>query len=337
MQIDAQHRALAAQPEVPLLRFQAALGIPIWAFGVSCGLLVFALLMVPAWTVFGEKALQVALGNALFFAVSFGILTAFTKPVYRGGAADLRALKPVLPLPEADLECLARGLTRATGRQLSLSIAIGLGVGIVHASIAWQVDGALVYVASQATATISLWVFMFTTLSKLILNAALFSRLGALAEPDLLRPSRQAPFGHAAIRPGLFLIGILCAFPLLFVGDSQPTNGVWLALLACLLTLFGIVGMPLRGIRERIKQRRVRILKALDTRLEAMGCRDLGSVSAQELRDMDTILDMRERVANAPAWPLDLAGVRRILLYIVLPPLTWAAAAFVEMFIDSAV
>jgi hypothetical protein len=28
--------------------------------------------------------------------------------------------------------------------------------------------------------------------------------------------------------------------------------------------------------------------------------------------------------------------MRRILLYIVLPPLTWAAAAFVEMLIDSA-
>jgi hypothetical protein len=52
---------------------------------------------------------------------------------------------------------------------------------------------------------------------------------------------------------------------------------------------------------------------------------------------MDTILDMRERVAQAPGWPLDLAGVRRILLYIVLPPLTWAAAALVEMFIDGLV
>ena len=52
---------------------------------------------------------------------------------------------------------------------------------------------------------------------------------------------------------------------------------------------------------------------------------------------MDTLLDMRERVAHAPGWPMDLAGVRRILLYVVLPPLTWAAAALVEMLIDSAV
>lgn len=70
MQIDAQHRALAAQPEVPLLRFQPALGIPIWAFGVSCGLLVFALLMVPVWLVPGEKALQIDSGSTLFLAVN---------------------------------------------------------------------------------------------------------------------------------------------------------------------------------------------------------------------------------------------------------------------------
>jgi len=49
------------------------------------------------------------------------------------------------------------------------------------------------------------------------------------------------------------------------------------------------------------------------------------------------LTDMRERVVQAPGWPLDLAGIPGILLYIVLPPLTWAAAALVEMFIGGLV
>lgn len=337
MKLEARHRELAAAPEVPLLRFQEALGLPFWAFGSACGLCTFALLMIPGWLTFGDSFQQLALGRALFFGVTFGILTAFTTPVYRGAAGDLRALAPIIPLAGDDLECFARGITRATSRQLSIAVAIGVAAGIGHSLILWPQHRSLGFMVPQAAATIALWVVMCTTLSKMVINASVFSRLGAIADPDLLRPSRQAPFGSAAIRPALFLIGLLCTFPLLFIGEGSPSLGVWLALVACVSSLAGIVSMPLRGIRKRIRARRKSILADLDERLEEMGCSELDSVSPQELRDMDTILDMRERVAQAPAWPLDLAGVRRILFYIVLPPLTWAAAALVEMFIDGIV
>ena len=75
-------------------------------------------------------------------------------------------------------------------------------------------------------------------------------------------------------------------------------------------------------------------ISKLDARVEAIGPAELGEVPAETLRELDTLLDMRERVAQAPAWPFDLAGVRRILLYAVLPPFTWAAAALVEILID---
>jgi len=95
--------------------------------------------------------------------------------------------------------------------------------------------------------------------------------------------------------------------------------------------------MPLRGIRRRIRETRTAALQQLDARYDAISRDGLTSAEPQQLSAMDTLLDMRERVAQAPGWPMDLAGVRRILLYVVLPPLTWAAAALVEMLIDSAV
>ena len=90
------------------------------------------------------------------------------------------------------------------------------------------------------------------------------------------------------------------------------------------------------GIRVRIRETRQESLAALDARIESLDIGDVANASVKVMDEMDTVLDMRERVARAPGWPLDLAGVRRILLYIVLPPLTWAAAAIVEMLIDSA-
>lgn len=59
-------------------------------------------------------------------------------------------------------------------------------------------------------------------------------------------------------------------------------------------------------------------------------------LSAETLTEIDTLLDLRQRIVSSPGWPLDLAAVRRIVLYISLPPLTWTAAALVERLVDSA-
>lgn len=71
-----------------------------------------------------------------------------------------------------------------------------------------------------------------------------------------------------------------------------------------------------------------------NARLDTITSSDIAHASADDLFELDALLDMREPVAQAPAWPVDLAGVKRIFLHIVLPPLTWAAAALVERYMD---
>ncbi len=333
--IEDNLRELAGAKEVPLLRLQAAMGLPYWLFGLLIGSLVFVILLVPGLLVLGEGARQDVVSAALFFGFSFTVIATFTSPVYRGVASDLRALSPILPLPTEIIELEARGLTRATRAQVLRTTIIGLVLGGVHSYILGHQYLPWVFMVVQIAATVGLWLVMTTTVSKMILNAAVFSRLGRLAQPDLLRASRQAPFGSAAIRPSLFVIGILSAYPLLSFGRGGTLDtAIWLGFAVSVVALFGILSLPLSGIRRRIADRRQEILLDLDGRLEAINSADLGAVSAETLRDIDTILDMRERVEQAPAWPMDLAGVRRVLLYIILPPLTWAAAALVEMLID---
>lgn len=323
--------------EVPLLRLTAALNLPNWLFGLLFGGWVSGLVLLPDLLDGGPVGQWQALEPALFFGVTFAIWGSFTAPVYRAAANDLRSLQPVLPLSSADVECLAQGLTRATPIQLQLTVAAGVLAGVAHAYLLGLQELSVGFAIAETTATIALWVVLVTTFVKMIINAALFSRLGHCANPDLLRPSRQAPFGAAATRPAMFIIGILCAYPLLNIAGDGVNSGVWMGFITGLATLIGIVVMPLVGIRRRINRRRQAVLVALDKRLESMALEDLGSVSAETLLNMDTILDMRERVASAPSWPLDLAGVQRILLYIVLPPLTWVAAALVERLVDTAV
>lgn len=336
---DADPQVLAGCPELPLLRLLRASHLPPWLFGALWGALLFAVMMTPFVALSLTPADQrEVLGSALFFGASFAIITGGAGPVFYGAAEDLRKLKPVLALPEAECEVIARGLVRATRPQVLRTLLLGVLLGLLHSFLLGVHNLPTWVMLPQFAGTVMLWVFMYMTLTKLILNARVFSRLGGLAEPDLLRPSRHAAFGSAALRPALFVIGTLCAYVLLFINASHSLD-ITSFIGACLslVGLLGIVFLPLRGIRRRIRERRGEILRALDARLESYSPAKLSAVAPDDLRDMDTILDMRERVVQAPGWPLDLAGVRRILLYIVLPPLTWAAAALVEMFIDGLV
>jgi hypothetical protein len=258
--------------------------------------------------------------------------------VFTGAALDLRQLIPVLPEADINLEAASRALSRMSNHQLWLSLMIAVVSGVLHSWLLGYFSLPLIFAVPQCVSTLLLWICMFFTVPPLIQNAQLFSALGQVATPDLLRPSRHAAFGAAALRPALFLIGILCAYTLLFIGNDRPLEGaVWIGILVSVFPLIGIVALPLRGIRRRIRQQRQTTLSALDARLDAITGSDIAQANADDLFQLDAILDMRERVARAPAWPFDVAAIKRILLYIVLPPLTWAAAAIVEMIVNSLV
>jgi hypothetical protein len=38
---------------------------------------------------------------------------------------------------------------------------------------------------------------------------------------------------------------------------------------------------------------------------------------------------------QVPEWPFDIGLLARLLLYLILPPLTWVGAALIENLVDS--
>lgn len=338
-ELAAKLQARADSPELPLLRLLAWSRLPPLLFGVVCGLLVIAGLLLPLLvTPMDREVFRGVLSSALFFGASIGILTGFSRSVFSGAALDLSQLAPVLPPAKPLLETATRALSRITVRNSWFLLGFAVLSGTLHSWLIGYHFLPLAFAIPQCIGTLLLWTAMSFTVPPLVQNASLFSSLGQIAQPDLLRPSRHAAFGAAALRPALFLIGLLCAYTLLFIGNKNPFAGaVWIGILASVVPLFAIVAMPLRGIRRRIREQRQATLSALDTRLDAITSSNIAHASADDLFQLDAILDMRERVAKAPSWPFDVAAIKRILLYTILPPMTWAAAAIVEMMIDRAV
>lgn len=337
MDINHKLQLRAQSAELWLLRLQRASRLPAPLFGVVAGALVFVAVTTPIVAGYGvEAAMSEWLSGAMFFAVTIGVVAGFSAPVYRGAVEDLDALAPVLTLDDRERGLVRKSLVReSTGRTLSMA-GLGLICGLLHCWFMGTQRMPPAYAVAQASGTLLIWTTMWTTLGPLINNATIFASLGTQAHPDLLRPSRHAAFGRAALRPALFVIGILCAYPIIAVrgglsGATLVAFGVTLSI------LFGLFLLPLTGIRRRIREVRAEMLTALDQRIDSLHRRDMAAADAQHLFELDAVLDIRERVARASAWPLDLAGIKRITLYVVLPPLTWAAAALVEMAIDQLV
>lgn len=339
MNITDRLRRLEAAPAAPIPRLCRALGLPSWIVGTGFGVICVLIVLIPVFMLNMSAAENLEiLGNALFFGLSMGIIVGCQDAVLSGAKRDLEALKEVLPLSSDDWHIVHRGLDRMqTGTTVKLCIT-GVILGLAHNYLLDHHLHRSPFIWTQGGSTLLLWLLMMVATTKMVQNAILFSRLGASALPDLLRPSRHAAFGSAALRPGIFLIGLVCSYGLLAIGDPDPfDDAVWIGVIASTFTLVGIIALPLRGIRRRIRETRAQDLASLDARIEALAIADFNNAEVADLSAMDTLLDMRERVARAPGWPLDIAGLQRILVYIVLPPLTWAAAAVVEMLIEGAV
>lgn len=336
-EISAELAKRAAASEVPLLRMQKWSRLPPLAFGLLFGLLIVLGMLSPALgQSLNAATFNDVLGGALFFGTSLGIIAGFSRPVFSGAANDLQELAGVIPWSQGSIDAASKALSRLTRSQVWRAGAVACAAGIGHSYLLEIQRSSWNFALTQFIAITLLWIGMFLTVTPFILNALLFSQLGQLAKPDLLRPSRHAAFGSAALRPALLMTGLLCAYALLFLGGDNPLTGpVLIGVLGGLLPLIGIIALPLRGIRRRIREQRKATLAALDARLDGITRGDIATADANALFQLDAVLDMRERVARAPSWPFDVDALKRILLFTVLPPLTWAAAAIVEMMIDS--
>ncbi len=49
---------------------------------------------------------------------------------------------------------------------------------------------------------------------------------------------------------------------------------------------------------------------------------------------IELLMQHRDRVRHTSAWPIDLSIAFRLILFIIIPPLAWLGAAFVELGLD---
>ncbi len=152
------------------------------------------------------------------------------------------------------------------------------------------------------------------------------SRLGLAANVDYYQASRLRPLARIATTDVLIITGALALTPLQALDAEFRLHnyragfivGGTAAVGMFLITLWG----PHRKMQQLKAQRQLELEAALD------------KMPRDQISTLEPLVAHLDRVRTASTWPIDLQLLTRILVYVVVPPLAWVAAALVENLVD---
>jgi hypothetical protein len=88
--------------------------------------------------------------------------------------------------------------------------------------------------------------------------------------------------------------------------------------------------LPMLSLQRRLLAHKEEFLEEMNRQVSSVA----RVVEPNSLAQLELLMQHRDRVRHASAWPIDLSFVSRLLVYIVIPPLAWLGAAFVEVAVD---
>jgi len=168
-----------------------------------------------------------------------------------------------------------------------------------------------------------------------------FTSLANSIPIDLLQTKNLTPIANPLMRGLMAPVIVLAASgPLFFAAEGRFQDAFYLlsvptSLFLLLFTLpsFRAVVSLHRRIRGQKKREISLIDRYLDGEEQVMQKSRLGCLQTQF--SATEVLSYRDRVESISTWPLH-GHLPRIIFYLTIPPLAWAAAALVEQIVDAA-
>ncbi|MBT8477894.1 MAG: hypothetical protein KJO06_03180 [Gemmatimonadetes bacterium] len=163
------------------------------------------------------------------------------------------------------------------------------------------------------------------------------SRLAAdLKSIDLFDLQPLLPFTQQGLGNALLLMGFVAIAGLMVLTETG-FGLIGLAVGTVILIAAGLaLALPLRGVHRRIKQAKAAELDWVDTKLRQQRT-VLKSGEDRTSGDLSDLAAYRDLIKDVPDWPINASGYVRFGLYLLIPIVSWAAAALVERFIDALV
>lgn len=187
------------------------------------------------------------------------------------------------------------------------------------------------------------WATIIFCIDIVIRQLAALVQIAKIIRIDLLVTDFYASLANAMIRfVGLYILGLCVITMNLLVFTEGEIGGVQILIQLMPWYLPGLLLMSLYMIPYNIFRKRIGVLKALELNRIAEALKgnyellkdSLVADDADRLTRID-LLYYQSLIKSVREWPFT-TRVRSLVLFGILPPLTWVLAAFIEILIEGA-
>jgi hypothetical protein len=324
-----QHRVwlLALVPNIPF-------GRPL------AGLVILITLLGWFWAagIFFDGDTRSTSGAAAFFAV----ILAYIVPVFHYITGRTRQafddLAPHLDMDVSRIDAWRRSIDHKGPRWTGWNLSIGVAAWLAHTALllgdppedpSKALHGAA-FVAIVAGPGL-VWIVMTCTVGALIDNARVFRRLAAHIRIDLINPAPLTAFARVAVSSTLALIGAQAAFPIMWLGPTISAVASIPGLIVISVAMLMLFILPIWPIHRAIVAAKRAELARINGLLSAARAAGASEPLDERIGRLNPYLLYRREIAGVHDWPFDTGVLTRLAVYLIIPPLTWVGAAFIDV------
>ena len=326
---------------------QSFIGYPIWVDKLMLpfrygSLVTGVLIFVVIWSLLGLVGGEVSfLLRSFFSGMCAYLVPVFSAIIAKTGAA----YDEVVPLLQGynEEEKIARHqFTHRSGTWFFGAILVALiltGAHLVALELSYSRSVMALFSNGQSAAkigTLLVWVLMVTTNIALMENALLLAKLGRRIKINLLTSSHHAAISGVAILSTLSIIGAQSLFVLLMLDAEANWISFIPGIVLISVPMFFLFLIPVLPLYHRMRDAKTKELLAIDAQILVLrpnsdsALEDLTSMS-----NLNQLLLYRREIRQLSEWPFDVPALTRLAFYLVLPPLTWVAAALIENVVNT--
>jgi hypothetical protein len=277
-------------------------------------------------------------GAAAFFAV----ILAYIVPVFHYiTERTRRAFDDLTPHLDADVGQIAswrNSIDHKRPRWIVANLAIGILAWTLHTILLRSEPAAAPLHGVAWFAIITgpgfVWIVMTCTVHALIDNARLFKRLARHVRIDLVNPAPLTAFARVAVISTLAIVGAQAAFPIMLIDPA----GTAAASIPGLIVTSGAMAMlfvlPIWPIHREIVAAKKAELHRINTLLAAAGSTNGPEEARERIAHLNLYLVYRREISAVHEWPFDTGIATRLAFYLIIPPLTWIGAAFIDVAVE---
>ena len=263
-----------------------------------------------------------ALGTGILFALMPGYLMTTSVYLWRMNERIMGELAPLVP---ADAVNAAQLVLSGSAWRSIIFVLLGFifgGFTFANGNFLFLSETSSWHDLWFHAANVVLFGVVGWLLSWRLFSARSLRRLGERLNIDVYDLHALNAFVRVPMLDLLTVMGALALMVLQSIDLEFRWGNYQTGLMVIVPTAMVLLVYPLWGLHRNMRG-------ALDIRLAEIQ-RLIDQCDRQDLTALGALVAHRETVRNFSSWPLDVGLLGKGLLYLVLPPLAWVAAALVE-------